>query len=72
MTWFTSSKGKDVVKLMAEALKFIVFIVFAEEDGPQANICASLPLFCTWDATTAWLMSGVGLCLGSEPTNPGH
>ena len=25
-----------------------------------------------WDASTAWLMSGVGLCLGSEPANPGH
>ena len=24
-----------------------------------------------WDASTAWLMSGVGLNLGSEPTNPG-
>ena len=24
-----------------------------------------------WNASTAWLMSGVGPCPGSEPTNPG-
>ena len=36
---------------------------------PWANICASLPLLCPWDASTAWPMSGVGLHLGSEPAN---
>ena len=37
-----------------------------------ANICASLPPFCTWDTTTAWLDEWcVGPHLGSEPTNPG-
>ena len=28
---------------------------FREEDWPWANICANLPLFCTWDTSTAWL-----------------
>ena len=29
------------------------------------------PMFCTWDATTAWLHEHcVGLCLGSETSNP--
>uniref|UniRef100_A0A8C4MNW3 Monoamine oxidase B n=1 Tax=Equus asinus asinus TaxID=83772 RepID=A0A8C4MNW3_EQUAS len=36
-----------------------------------SNVCANLPLFCMWDATTAWLdKQCVGLCLGSEPANP--
>ena len=39
---------------------------------PWITICASLPLLCLWDASMAWLMSGVGLHLGSEPTNAGH
>ena len=30
-----------------------------EEDWPRANTCANLPLFCMWDAATAWLMSQV-------------
>uniref|UniRef100_A0A8C4MNM5 Solute carrier family 25 member 30 n=2 Tax=Equus TaxID=9789 RepID=A0A8C4MNM5_EQUAS len=30
-----------------------------------------LPLFCMWDATTAWFDEWcLGLCLGSEPANP--
>ena len=46
--------------------------LFAEEDWPWANICAHLPLFCMWDAATAWLDE---LCLSPhlrfEPANPG-
>ena len=44
-----------------------LFLFFGEEDLPWA----SLPLLCAWDASTACLMSGVGLCPGSKPTNPG-
>ena len=33
--------------------------LFAEEDWPQANIHAHLPLLCMWDAAT-----------GIEPVNP--
>ena len=40
-----------------------------EENFPWANTCASLPLFCMWDAATAQLMSGVGLHPGTEPVN---
>ena len=29
------------------------------------------PPLCVWDASTAWLLSGVGLHPGSEPKNPG-
>ena len=47
---------------------FFQFLSFAEEDLPQANICASLPLFCMWVNTTAWpLTSGVGPCPGTKP-----
>ena len=30
-------------------------------------MCANLPLFCMWNASTAWLMSGVGPHPGSKP-----
>ena len=44
----------------------------SEEDWPWANICANLPLFCTWDTVTAWLDERcVSPCPGSEPSNPG-
>ena len=46
----------------------IYIFFFAEEDSPWANICANLPLFCIWVATTAWPpTSGVGLHPGTEP-----
>ena len=39
---------------------------------PWANICASLPLSCMWDAITAWLDEQcAGLPPGSKPLNPG-
>ena len=50
---------------------FFVFVFFAEEESPQANICTNLPLFCMSVTATAWLMSGVGPCPGSEPVNRG-
>ena len=34
---------------------FFLFFFFGEEDWPWANVYASLPLFCMWDTTTAWL-----------------
>ena len=44
------------------------FFFLAEEDLPQVNIFDSLPLFCLWVATIAWLpTSDVGPCLGTEP-----
>ena len=39
---------------------FCVFfgVLFAEEDSPWANICASLPLFFSmWATNTAWLLT---------------
>ena len=48
------------------------FFFLCEEDSPRANIWANSPLLCLWDASTAWLMSRVGLHPGSEPVNPGH
>ena len=50
---------------------YYYYYFLAEEDSPWANICATLALFCMWVATTAWLVSGVGPCLGSEPMDPG-
>ena len=42
-----------------------------EEDWPRANICASLPLSCVWDAATSWLDEQ---CVDppprTEPVNP--
>ena len=47
-----------------------VCVCVCEEDGPWANICASLPLLRVWDAITAWLDEQcIGPCLGSEPVN---
>ena len=33
----------------------ISVFLFGGEDCSWANICANLPLFCMWDAATAWL-----------------
>ena len=45
-----------------------IFLFFLEEDCPQANIHAALPLLCMWDAATAspedWC---AGPAPGSEP-----
>ena len=47
-----------------------IHLVFGEEDWPWANICAHLPLFCMWDAPTAWPDEPcVGLCPGPDPAN---
>ena len=35
-------------------------------------MCATIPLFCMWDASTSWLMSGVGPHLGPKPANLGR
>ena len=50
----------------------VVVVVFVEEDWPWANICANLPLFCTWVATATArpLMSGISLCPGTKPRPP--
>ena len=57
---------------MFESRLLLLIDFFGEEEWPCANICANLPLFCTWDAATAWLDEWcVGQCLGSERANPG-
>ena len=49
-----------------------IFLFLPKEDCPWANMCANLPLRCIWATTTAWPDEQyVGLCLGSEPMNPG-
>ena len=52
---------------------FCLFVwSFGKEDCPQANICANLPQFYMWDASTAWLDEHcAGVHPGSDPTNPG-
>ena len=32
-----------------------IFLFLLEENCPWVDICANLPLFCMWDAATAWL-----------------
>ena len=44
------------------------FLVLARKTGP-ANICANLPLFCMWDAASAWLCKQC-VCPHWDP-NPG-
>ena len=45
---------------------------FGEEDWPWTVICANLPPFCIWDATTVWLDEWcVGPHPGSQLANPG-
>ena len=55
--------------LLLCSLRVLSLFFFCEEDW--ANICANLPLFCMWDASTAWLTNGIGPCLGSKPVNLG-
>ena len=60
-------------RVLSHLFSFFLLSVFlfGEEDWPWANIHASLPPFCIWDAATAWFDEQcVGLCLGSEPVNP--
>ena len=68
------SKTKALMSITGTVLfwrnHYFLFI-FAEENLPWADICASLPLFCMWVAATAWLLtSGVGPCLGTKPWLP--
>ena len=80
MTWsFYSILSKQRVLFVPLPFYFFsyvfclfVYLFLDEEDSPWTNICANLPLFCMWDASTAWLMSGVGPLPGSEPVNPGR
>ena len=61
-----------VRKFGPELTRVPIFLFFLEKDCCWANICASLPLFCMWDAATEWLDEWcVGLCPGSELGNPG-
>ena len=66
--WMDKSKRNS--KGNADVSILIIFFL-CEEDLPPANSSADLPLLCMWDASTAWLMSGVGPHPGSEPVNPG-
>ena len=79
--------GPEVAHISSSHISFFISLVrksspeltsvthpslFAEEDWPWANICAHLPLFCMWDATTAWFdKQCVGPCPGSKPANLG-
>ena len=46
------------------------FLCVSEEDRPWANVCANLPLFCLWDAATAWLDERC-ICWRPTPRTPG-
>ena len=48
-----------------------LFPFFCEEDCHQANICANLPLLYVGLCHSVVLWVVPGLCLGSEPVNPG-
>ena len=57
--------------LLLLLLTFFINYFCGEEDSPWANICANLPLRYLWDASTAWLRSGVGPHWGSDRVNLG-
>ena len=63
---FLNTDGKD--KLIREVGKceHCPFFVCVRKIGPDLTSVPNLPLFCMWDAATAW----VGLHAGSEPANP--
>ena len=66
-----------IIKIDLFCLTLIIYLFFAEEDSPWANICANLPLLCMWVAATTWLRtSGIGPCLKwsvlNLTTRPGH
>ena len=50
---------------------WVFFCVCVRNIGPELTSIVNLLLLCMWDASTAWLMNGVGLHLGSEAVNPG-
>ena len=56
------------------AFLFFSFLFFlVKKIGPELTSVANLPLFCMWDATTAWLDEQcVGVCLGTESTEAEH
>ena len=52
---------------------FLIFVFFAEEDSPSANICANHPVLYMWVTATAWLpMSGIHLHPGTQATEAEH
>ena len=60
-----------VRKIGSELTSVANLALFARGRLPWANIRANLPLFCMWDAATAWLDEWcVGLHLESQPVNP--
>ena len=70
--WASWKLGKCLLAHSLLGSIYIYFLFFGEEDRPWANICANLPLFCTWVTSTARLdEQSVGQCPGSEPANPG-
>ena len=69
----SSSSKKRKGQYSSSKKRSLGFFFPAEEDSPWANIYASLPLlFCMWDTSTAWLVSGVCPSPGFEPMNLGH
>ena len=61
------------VRKIGPELKSVVNLpLLLEDDCPCTNVCASFPLFYTWDASTVWFDEWcVGPHSGSEPANPG-
>ena len=58
------------------ACYFTIFLLLSficgEDNLPWPNICASLTLFCMWDATTAWRDEWCArLHMGSKPMSSG-
>ena len=47
------SKGWGTWKVIGHELIILFFGFLCEGDCPWGNICAHLPLFCMWDASTA-------------------
>ena len=57
---------------LEEYRKIVLFCFLVRKIVPELTSVANLPLFCMWDATTAWLDEWcVGVHPGSEPMNPG-
>ena len=52
-SYYTKVRLLEVVSRLTQTSFFIYLLI--DEDWPWADICASLPLFCMWGATTAWL-----------------
>ena len=64
--FFVCEQDSSWANIHCQSSSLCFFCLFVWGRLPWANCCVSFPLLCTWDASTAWLMSGVCLLLGSE------